>query len=179
MPWSWGALPPFEGQLLWIAVIVYNTTETQDYIFQEWEITILWNTFLHVSAVTNYPLRPGAVGYFNYWKIADIQARVPRCELVDLLFLKNRKCKSLNISNPSKVFWKTYVSMSVVLKPFHVKDPQNYMYLATDPLLNIFCSRDPPQMQAFTKICSKFKVLHMFPRFFKNSRSTSSQHSTE
>ena len=35
--------------------------------------------------------------------------------------------------------------MSVVLKPFHVKDPQNDMYLATDPHLKIFCSRDPPE----------------------------------
>ena len=32
----------------------------------------------------------------------------------------------------------------MVLKPFHVKDPQNYIYLAADPHLKICCSRDPP-----------------------------------
>ena len=37
----------------------------------------------------------------------------------------------------------TYVSVSVVLKLFHVKDPQDDMYLATDPDLKIFSSRDP------------------------------------
>ena len=35
--------------------------------------------------------------------------------------------------------------MSVVLKPFHVKDPQNDIYLATDPHLKIFSSRDHPE----------------------------------
>ena len=35
--------------------------------------------------------------------------------------------------------------MSVVFKPFHVKDPQNDMYLATDPHLKMFSSRDPPE----------------------------------
>ena len=35
--------------------------------------------------------------------------------------------------------------MSVVLKLFHVKDPQNDVYLATDPHLKIFISRDPPE----------------------------------
>ena len=33
--------------------------------------------------------------------------------------------------------------MSVVLKPYHEKDPQNDMYLAADHHLKIFGSRDP------------------------------------
>ena len=56
--------------------------------------------------------------------------------------------------------------MSLVLKPFHVKDPQNDMYLATDPHLKIFSSRDHPEakfeLQTFalkyiySKICTHF-----------------------
>lgn len=34
--------------------------------------------------------------------------------------------------------------MSVVVKPFHVKDTQTEIYLAADPKLKICCSRDPP-----------------------------------
>ena len=39
--------------------------------------------------------------------------------------------------------------MSVVLKPFHVKDPQNDMYLATDPHLKILSSREGPPEAKF------------------------------
>ena len=76
--------------------------------------------------------------------------RVPRCELVDLLFLKKivkNACKSLNVLTP---FYKCLLnpsSESVVLKLFHVKDPQSYMYLAVDPHLKICCSRDPPEAE--------------------------------
>ena len=87
----------------------------------------------------------------NYWKIADIQAHsaAPSAALRacrSAIFEKS--LKSLNISNPSEVFWKTYVSMSVMLKLFHV--------------------RDRPKLNEFT----------IFFRYLKNSRSTSSQRGT-
>ena len=34
---------------------------------------------------------------------------------------------------------------------FHVKDPQNYMYLAADPHLKICCSRDPSEAKIRVK----------------------------
>ena len=55
--------------------------------------------------------------------------------------------------NLSKFFLIAYVSMSVVLKHFHVKDPQNDMYLATDPHLNIFST--PRSKIWHTKVCFK------------------------
>ena len=108
----------------------------------------------------------------SYWKNSRSTSSqcLPRCELVDLLFLKNRenvltrfyKC----LLNPS--------SKSVVLKPFHIKDPQSYMYLPADPHLKICCSRDPPPEAEIwdTKVCFK-KYIHtfldIFSRFFKMS----------
>ena len=47
------------------------------------------------------------------------------------------------LPNLTVTYMYIYVSMSVVLKLFHVKDDQNDMYLATDPHLKIFSSRDP------------------------------------
>ena len=70
--------------------------------------------------------------------------------------------------------------MSVVLKPFHVKDTQNYMYLATDPHLKIFRSKDPPEAK-FELFPLKKHILidlHTFSQLFKNSRSTSSHRGT-
>ena len=56
--------------------------------------------------------------------------------------------------------------MSVVLKLSHVKDPQNDMYLATDPHLKIFTFRDPPEakfeLQTFTLKIDIFRDLHTF-----------------
>ena len=47
------------------------------------------------------------------------------------------------------------LSLAVVLKPFHVKDPHNDMHLATDPHLKILCSRDPPEAKIlFTNVRS-------------------------
>ena len=46
------------------------------------------------------------------------------------------------------IFWDVRASLcplSVVLTLFLVKEPQNVMYLATDPHLKIFSSRDPPE----------------------------------
>ena len=61
--------------------------------------------------------------------------------------------------------------MSVVLKPFHVKDPQNDIYLDTDPHLKMFCSRDHPeakfQLQTFALKIHIFKDLHTFSRLFQ------------
>ena len=56
------------------------------------------------------------------------------------------------------------------------------MYLATDPDLKIFSSRDP-QKQNLSQKCSLkkyiiFKDFHTFSQLFKNSRSTSSQRGT-
>ena len=67
--------------------------------------------------------------------------------------------------------------MSVVLKLFYAKDPQDDMCLATDPHLKIFSSRDPPKQHLSYKCSLKkihiFKDFHTFSRLFKNSRSTS------
>ena len=47
---------------------------------------------------------------------------------------------------------------SVFLKLCHVKDPQNDMYLATDPHHKIFCSRDPQkQIFDFCLFCIKLR----------------------
>ena len=68
--------------------------------------------------------------------------------------------------------------MSVVLKLFHVKDPQNDMYLATDPHLNYFVP-GTLQKQNLSYKCSLKKYIYskICTHFhdFKNSRSTSSQ----
>ena len=67
-------------------------------------------------------------------------------------------------------------SKSVVLKLFHVKDPQNYMYLATDPLIEKDSSGDDQKQRfevfeeySFEKYI--FKDLNKCSLFFKNSRS--------
>jgi hypothetical protein len=61
--------------------------------------------------------------------------------------------------------WET--AMSVVLKPFHVKDPQNDMYLATDPHLKIFSSRDHPEVKfEFTNVCFENTYIQRFAHIF-------------
>ena len=83
------------------------------------------------------------IEFFNYCKIADLQAHsmAPSSAL--------RACRSAIFENVWKCVQETYISKSVMLKRFHVKDPQNDMYLATDPHLKIFSSRDPPPEAKF------------------------------
>ena len=57
------------------------------------------------------------------------------CELVDLLKILKNVCKFLNILTRFYECLQSPSSKSVVLKLFHIKDPQNYMYLAADPHL--------------------------------------------
>ena len=54
--------------------------------------------------------------------------------------------------------------MSVMLKLFHVKDPQNDMNLAMDPHLKIFSSRDPPEAK-FELQMFALKI-HIFAHIF-------------
>ena len=55
-------------------------------------------------------------------------------------------------------------SKSVVLKPFHVKDPQSYMYLAADPHLKICRARDPPGAEIWVK---KFALKNIYAKIFQ------------
>ena len=51
----------------------------------------------------------------------------------------------------------------------YVKDPQDDMYLAMDPNLKIFSSRDPPEAK-FECSLKKYiysKILHTFSQLFK------------
>ena len=58
--------------------------------------------------------------------------------------------------------------MSVMLKPFHVKDPQNDMYLAMDPHLKIFTFKDPPEAKFESpKNTHIQRVAHIFNTFQK------------
>ena len=61
--------------------------------------------------------------------------------------------------------------MSEVLKMSHVKDPQNYLYLATDPHVKICCSRE----QIFTpwnvkNVCSERTCIQRFAPHSKTAK---------
>ena len=62
----------------------------------------------------------------------------------------------------------------MVLKLFHVKDPQNYMHFAADPPLKEYRSRNP-QKQRFerTKVCFRKKYLKAYETIFGLNELTS------
>ena len=64
-----------------------------------------------------------------------------------------------------------YVSISVFLKPFHVKDPKNNKYFTADPHLKICCSSDS---EKGVKALFHFMHKHSGPQsfYFKDSHNS-------
>ena len=66
----------------------------------------------------------------------------------------------------------------MVLSLFNVEDPKNYMYLATDPHLNVVSGTLQKQKKKKTVAVKEYIFAHIFLIKKKNSRSTSSEHGT-
>ena len=74
-------------------------------------------------------------------------------------------CKSLNVLTRFHKCLLNPSSKSVVLKLFHVKDPQSYMYFGRGPPSQNMLFQGPPQMQRFE--LQKFALKNIYSKIFQ------------